>query len=281
MVPWLFNTALILAFQAPVLLAVGLHFDVLRRHNFLIGAVYALVALTIVSGLARYGPAVAIGAGFVSACLALGFAEILIYGPLERAGRSADEILIATLGANLVLEQILSLLFGDRIQFPHPTAEQDIVAGLMALPPTATALPLGIVSIIALALILAKSETGARLTALGENQILFRSLGFTPAIWRGATLVMVAATLTIGAVAAANLTGASPTAGFSLVILGFVTRLLGGPVHRLRFYIVSALVVTADQAAAVALPGEWRTLALYAVLLILISVRARTAMAVD
>lgn len=275
MAQWFVNTALMVTLQVPFLVALGLHFDVFRRHNFLLGSSYALVLCVLVATLRPLGPALAVSAAFTLGFAILVLSEFLLFAPLERVHRSPDQILIATLGANIVLEQVLSGTFGDRIRFPTAAMGESGTNWFINLEPYQTAIPIGIATLCVVAFVLARTEAGARLVALGENRLLFRAVGFRPLVWQVIALGMIALVLTLSGVAAINVTGAFPTAGFSLVILGFVTRLLGGPVHRLRFALVAAGVVILDQVAAVALPGQWRTLVLFSTLLLLIAIRSR------
>jgi branched-subunit amino acid ABC-type transport system permease component len=110
--------------------------------------------------------------------------------------------------------------------------------------------------------------------ALGENPDLFRSLGFSVVRTQLVALALVSATLSLSALSVVELTGAYPTAGFPLVILGLLTRLIGGPAHRVAFYLAAVGVTVFDQAAAIILPGEWRTVALFGALLLLIARRS-------
>lgn len=266
----LLNAATVLALQAPFLYALGLHFDVLRRHNFALGAAHALALSVMVNGYAAMGPIAAAGAAVVAAAALLLAGEALLFRPLERRGRTPDQILIASLGLNIVCEEALSASFGDAIRFP---SGGDGLGGLLlALPPLQLAAPLSVLTVGGLLLVLTRSEPGARLVALGENPSLFAVLKLGPATWRYAAVALSGGVVAIGAVEAATVTGAYPTAGFPLVILGFATRLLGGPVHTPRFAVAAVGVVGFDQAVAAALPGEWRTPLLFAALLVLLSI---------
>jgi branched-subunit amino acid ABC-type transport system permease component len=69
--------------------------------------------------------------------------------------------------------------------------------------------------------------------------------------------------------------GASPNAGFNLVILGFVARLVGGPVNRPLFAGAVFGVIVLDQLAALMLPNQWRQMIVFGVLLLVIVARTR------
>lgn len=280
MTQWLVNFAVMTALQTPFLLALGLHYDVLRRHNFLLGSAYALALCLVVGLLQPAGVFMAVAAAFLAVLAVLLLSEFLVFGPLERFGRTADEILIATLGANILLEQVLSVAFRDRIRFPSVGAEP-AVQWFLGLPPAASAIPVGLAILFACAVLFHRTEAGARLVALGENALLFRALGFSPTAWRVIALTIVALVLACSAIGAANVTGAYPTAGFGLVILGFLARLLGGPVHRARFLITAVSVIAFDQLVSVVLPGQWRTLVLFSALLLLIIRRSLVARSTD
>lgn len=280
MTQWLVNFAVMTALQTPFLLALGLHYDVLRRHNFLLGSAYALALCLVVGLLQPAGVFMAVAAAFLAVLAVLLLSEFLVFGPLERFGRTADEILIATLGANILLEQVLSVAFGDRIRFPSVSAEP-AVQWFLGLPPAASAIPIGLAILFACAVLFHRTEAGARLVALGENALLFRALGFSPTAWRVIALAIVALVLACSAIGAANVTGAYPTAGFGLVILGFLTRLLGGPVHRPRFLLTAVSVIAFDQLVSAVLPGQWRTLVLFSALLLLIIRRSLVARSTD
>lgn len=263
------NAAAILALQAPFLYALGLYFDVLRRHNFALAAAHAL-ALGLIARAYAW-PIIAFALAFAAVALLLVASEAALYRPLERAKRSPDQVLIASLGLNIVLEQILSAGFGDTIRFP--SSGGGFGAWLLGLSPLRLAGPLSLATLTMLLLTLTRSEIGARIVALGENPTLFAILRLRPVLWRYAAIVAVAFVITVGAFAAAPVTGAYPAAGFPLVILGFATRLLGGPVHRPRFALAVAGVVSFDQLVAATLPGEWRTPLLFGGLLVLLSIR--------
>lgn len=269
MMQGLVNFAVIAALQLPFLIALGLHYDVLRRHNFLLGSAYALALCLLVGLIQLAGAVVAVTAAFLITLALLLLCEFLLFGQLEKRGRAGDEILVATLGANIVLEQVLSVIFGDRIHFPAGAAEP-AVQWFLSLTPATSAIPIGLSIVIVCVVLFRRTEAGARLVALGENPILFRALGFSPAVWRAIALAIIALMMVASAIGAANVTGAYPRAGFGLVILGFLARLLGGPVHSSKFILTALGVLAFDQMVSAVLPGQWRTLVLFSALLCLI-----------
>ena len=277
MAQWLLNTAIVAALQTPFFIALGLHYDVLRRHNFALGGAYA-AALCITVALTRSLQSIwiALPIALAIVCLLLVLLELAVFRPLDRLGRSADEVLIASLGVNIVLEQVLSGVFGDAIRFSPAAPDQaDWLQHWMTASPTQFAMVAGALAIVSAYVLLRRTETGLRLTALGDNRLLFRAVGLSPETWGIVALIVVGALVTASSVAAVNITGAYPSAGFNLVILGFVARLVGGPLNSVRFLIAAIAISVFDQAAAALMPNQWRTMLLFAVLFGLIAMRAR------
>ena len=75
---WLLNTATAAALQLPFLVVLGLHYDVLRRHNFLLGGAFACALSVTVWAASADLPFAAVAALALAATFgALVLAELL------------------------------------------------------------------------------------------------------------------------------------------------------------------------------------------------------------
>ena len=284
MTAWLLNAALMFALQMPILFALGLYYDVFQRHNFFIGGAFALCTAfsisLIDSGLNSLFVLVTL---YAVVFILLFIADAVFFSTLEKRGRTSDELLIASLGLYIVIEQANSIIFGDRIKFPDLASNADptVLQLLLETSPHIYVIGISLVALILIAAFFRWSEAGAKLTALAENPMLFRTLGFNSFIWRSITLCIVTAFLVTGSIISANVVGAYPTMGFNLVVLGFLARLLGGPVYRIRFAVTALAIIITDQIIAIALPGQWRlfvvSLVLFSALALLIHNRDRAS----
>lgn len=271
----LFNASLSISLQLPFIIALGLFYDVFRHHNFALGSVFALTSCILVRLVSAEVPvwASALVAALI-AMLLLGLLQFCIFEPLKKR-RSADETLIATLGASIVIEQAAAVYFGDRIRFAAVNADP-MTSWYLGAATQEVSVVVGLSLVAMIYLLIRLTEPGLRLIALGESPLLFKSLGWPERPWQIFALAFVALIIGISAFAAVPLVGARPGAGFPLVLLGLLTRIAGGPTHRARFLITGIIVIALDQIAAAVLPGAWRTIALFGALFLLIVFRSQT-----
>jgi branched-chain amino acid transport system permease protein len=271
----LYNAGLSVSLQLPFIVALGLFFDIFRHHSFALGSAFALASCVLVhllsSGAALWASA---ALATLIATLLLGFLQFCVFEPLKKR-RSGDEILIATLGASIVIEQAAAVYFGDRIRFAPANAEP-LTNWYLGTGAQEVSMIVGFGLVAVIYLLLRLTEPGLRLIALGESPLLFKSLGWRERPWLILALVFVAVIISVSAVAAVPLMGARPGAGFPLVLLGLLTRIAGGPAHRLWFILTGIAVIALDQLAAVILPGAWRTIALFGALFLLIVFRSHS-----
>ena len=212
-------------------LGFGLIFGTTRIVHFAYGPVFAASAFGVWMAGSLLGLPLWIAVLFGPATAAVAGAAVywLAYRPFEQRGMSSHSVLILSLGLTIVLESMLTLIFGPSIHtFPNFAAPIFIIG-----PVFVTGLQIGeTVTLAVLAVVftqfLRRTRYGKGILALGDDRDMARIVGIdTDRI----SLVVFAIGSTISAVAGVFTLlneGATPTMGFYPVFVAFVVAVVGG-----------------------------------------------------
>lgn len=245
--------------------------------HFAQGAVYTIGAYAILAAarLAGLPFTIALLLGVAAAAL-LGVASIvLLYRPLQRRGASSLVMVMASLGAMIVTDNLLVLGFGPTgysidVLMPEPLSLGPVlITGGQLVAPLLSA-----VLVAAYLLFLFRSVHGERMRALIDNEELLLLNGVDTARLKvvafaiGSALLPCAAALFIASGA-----GISPYIGIQAVLTGAMAMFLGG-VDRIEGAAAAGLVLgLLESFAAFVLPTEWQTAVTYAIVLVFLMVR--------
>lgn len=211
------------------------------------------------------------GAVVVASCL-----DILLYRPLRRKGASPLALFLASLGAVVVFENILSLAFGDAPFCLVPGAavrEGLLIAGARITPVRLGTLAFGLISLCTVAVLLVGTRTGRNIRAVANDPTLALSCGVNMD-WTIVVTVAVGSALagSVGVLVGLDV-DATPGLGMRLLLPGVLAAIIGGSGS---WYgpPIGALVVSVSRLVALwYFSSLWQDTLAFAVLLLVLLVR--------
>lgn len=220
------------AAYAPVALGFAMILGVARFWHFAHGAVYVLAAYVAYVLVARaHLPLVAALLAAMGAAAALGAVmELALYRPLRRVGVSPSVMLVASLGAFIVLSNVVPLLFGFDVQvlagaFP-PGSLQLWYARLTWVQIAMIAAALVVLG--CLQLVLQATRPGRSIRAVISNPDMAEVVGVDVDRVRLLAFALGSAVAAVSAVLVAADTGAHPEMGLNAVLIAAVAVIVGG-----------------------------------------------------
>jgi branched-chain amino acid transport system permease protein len=215
---------------AVVALAFALVYATTRVFYLALGATYTLAPYIFLEGL-RMGLPWFVGVGCaILAAVALGCAaEELIHWPLERRRAPAEVHFIASLGAFLVVGQIVVLVWGNDAQVLRTGV--DVVYAFAGIRVTGGQAIGAVVAVAALAgtfLWLRGTDIGLQFRAMASNSPLLATLGHDIRRLRWAVFGLSGALAALVALATARDVGFDPNVGMRTVLVGVAATIIGG-----------------------------------------------------
>ena len=205
----------------------------------------------------------------MAVCIGL-LCEILFYRSMRKRNAPALAYLIASIGLYTVLQNCISLLFGDDtkiIRTGEVTVGNEIFGAYITTIQIFTIL-VTLTLFVAVNLFLNYSSTGKSIRAVSSNPELCNIYGISSnriiliAFGIGSALAAVAGILS------AMDTNMTPTFGFNLLLYGVVVMIIGG-VGSTRGLIAGALLVaTAQHLAAYYIDTKWMDAVAYIILIL-------------
>lgn len=216
--------------------------------------------------------------GAVVLTVALGWVmEMGAYKPLRRRGASSLAMLLASLGLYVLLQNVISVSFGDEsesLRWWPVSAGWPIGEGMVG-PIQLAAAVAGVSALCVMALV-------TKYSALGKA---FRAVASDPEL-AGVSGVSVEVTITWGIVFATVLAAiagllsalefdATPTMGMGLLMPAVVVAVVGGMTCLGGLALASLLLALAQQLAAYYLGGQWQPAIAFSLLLVVLLLRPR------
>jgi branched-subunit amino acid ABC-type transport system permease component len=259
------------------LVAVGfaLIYSTSRVFHFAHGAIVALGAYVALSASTHLQPALALPTAVV-ACSVMGWLNYwLVYSPLLRRQAPGVVTLVASLGAFVVIQNGISLIYGDEMQAVRiglPT----VVFGLFGASVTSIQFLQVLVGLglgIALWSLLRLTSTGLVLRAVANDVELCRAVGVpTGRIVGLSFLVGSAMAGAAGALMAAD-TNAFPTMGFRALLMGATAVLVSSRNNLLGIALGALLVAASQHVGAWFLSAKWQDAVAFGLLVLVLAVR--------
>ncbi|MCJ8499223.1 branched-chain amino acid ABC transporter permease [Desulfatitalea alkaliphila] len=225
----IFNGVMLGSTYALVALGLTLVFGILQVPNFAHGHMYMLGAyvcffLMTVAGFA-YWPALAAAALLLA--VAGGLLELLVFRPL-RNGPHLNAF-IAALGALMILENVVTLLWGPRAyRIPNPYPGFLDVYGVMMTPQRLLVIAAAIVLIVLLQLFIKKTKWGGTIEAVAQNSEGARLVGINADRVATMTFAIATALAAVAACLVAPIFLIAPGMGTMVGMKAFVIVILGG-----------------------------------------------------
>lgn len=267
-----------------------------------IGALYALIAagFSLIFGMTRifhaaHGATFTI-AGFVffqfyavldfswpiaalMSVLAAGLFGVLldkwVYAVIQRHEGSFFTVFVASFGAAIVVQNIISIVFGrGMVTVSTPLSKSiEIFPGLFIAPISGAILVCAVISFVILQWLLTRTNLGIALRALGENPALVEVYGLTPqrlsqyVFLIGSVLVVPAAILT------ASTSGLNPAMGNHVMLISIAATIVGG-VGSLRGAALAGLLLgLAENLCLAFIDPQWSEAVTFAILFFFILFR--------
>lgn len=267
-----------------------------------IGALYALIAagFSLIFGMTRifhaaHGATFTI-AGFVffqfyavldfswpiaalMSVLAAGLFGVLldkwVYAVIQRHEGSFFTVFVASFGAAIVVQNIISIVFGrGMVTVSTPLSKSiEIFPGLFIAPISGAILVCAVISFAILQWLLTRTNLGIALRALGENPALVEVYGLTPqrlsqyVFLIGSVLVVPAAILT------ASTSGLNPAMGNHVMLISIAATIVGG-VGSLRGAALAGLLLgLAENLCLAFIDPQWSEAVTFAILFFFILFR--------
>lgn len=262
---------------ALVALGFALIYGTTRFFHFAHGAVYTAGAyLTYALAALYHLPlGVAISAAVLLSCLLGLLTEVVVYRPLRRKYAATLVLLIASLGLYVVIQNVISVIFGDDIRSIRSGIVQEgfNVLGARITPVQAVTLGVAVVLFVAVGLVMSRTRVGKALRAVANDPELALISGVNServilsAFAIGSGLAAVAAILVSFDV------DMVPTMGMNALLMGVVATIIGG-IGSIPGAAVGGLLLGLAQHLGVwKIGSQWQDSIAFAILLVFLLVR--------
>ncbi len=261
----------LLALSFAVIYSTGRFFHLAHASCYTLGAYSAFAAAAYLGA----NPGVAVGVGVIAAAAAGIAMEILVYRPIRRRGGTPQVLLLASVGLLVVLQNCVSLVFGDAIK-PMPGVQARAGYVIFGAHVTQVQIITFLVSLVVFFGVLAGLKLtwiGRRIRAVVDNPQLANAVGIDSnrvlvfAFCVGSALAGLAAAMS------AYDTGLRPSMGFSALLLAVVAMVIGGVGHIPAAYFGGFVVAAAQQCSALVLPTKWQDAVVFALLIVFLLFR--------
>lgn len=207
-----------------------------------------------------FGVAVATGAGWL--------AERILYRPFLRKNASGGAVMIASLGAFIIIENLLALFFGNEIRMLERGLAKRVVLGPVSLT-SVQVIQLAVCSLVLIVLGVATMRIRAfkAIWAMGDEPALIPVLGLPLMRYRAIVFALSAG---LGGLAGCLIgfdVGIDPHMGMSYLLIAAVAVLAGG-IDRYGGWIAGGVVLAVLQSMMVwKFSAKWMDLVTFAVLI--------------
>lgn len=214
--------------------AIGVAFALVYRtakvFHVSLGGIYALAPFIALSAAAYGLPAWSAALLAVLVAVVLGVAvEESIHWPFARKRAPAEVHLIGSLGAYLVIVQVIALIWGNETRVLRAGVDETwTVAGVTLAQAQLLGPAVALVATAALFAWLNAANRGLELRALADNPVLVALLGRNVRALRRWVFGLSAALAAIAALSQAWDVGFDPHIGLKAVLLGMVAMIIGG-----------------------------------------------------
>ncbi len=198
--------------------------------------------------------------GAMAACTVLGaLIQHQLYGRLERRGATHLGILIASLGALAVIQNVIAAVYSPNIlQFPSAWAARTFVLGALRLSAAQLA-TLGM-SLIAVAFLLWFARAtllGKRIRAVASNPFLAEITRLQPRIVHVYVVAIASAMVCLPGVLVPFDYGLQPYGGVTPLLTATIAMIAGGIGSLVGAFALSVAIVVLQNLSLLVMPGEW------------------------
>jgi len=244
-----------------------------RVFHIALGAIYTASAYGIYVGK-NAGLAIGVFTGLGVAIVLSLLIEWCIYRPFLKKGSSPGVVLIASLGAYILIENLIALLFGNEVKIIHTSIEPSISVGAFIL----TRIQIiqffiGILFLIGSVVAFKKSRFLKAAWAMGDEPLLLEVLGLPVFRLRETIFCFSAILCATASMLVAFDVGIDPHVGLSAILLGAVAVLVGGMDNILGWIFAAFLLAELQSLAIWQFSARWNDAISFALLIFVLLFR--------
>ena len=258
-------------------LGIGLVLAVCRFFHFAHGAMLTLgayIALTLASRVGIPLPLACVMAVGLAGAFGM-VIELVAYGPVRVRSGQPLALLLVSLGVYVVLENGMSLVFGNEMRVLHaaPVREGILIAGGRISPAQMVNVCTSAVTIALVSLLITKTSVGVAIRAAGSDPLVASVVGISydrVAVW---TLGMASALAAVAGIMLALDVGMTPTMGMNALLMGMVATVIGGVGSVPGAALGGLLLGLAQHLGVWKIGAQWQDAIAFAVLLVFLLFR--------
>lgn len=255
----------------------NLIYGVSRTFNLAHGTVGAVAAYTVFFLSSENGAPIFVSAtlAIVAAALTGLFLEFLVFRPLRSRKASNLVLMIASLGASVVMEALLAILFTSQFQtITHliPTGTYPVLGGSITGIQVAIVAS-AVLTLVGLWFLLTRTSFGKAVRAISDDEEVARIVGIDTN--RVITLVFIlgAALMGLAGILAGFDTGLEPRMGFLLLLGAAIAAIIGGIGNVYGAFFAAFILGFAENFGVWFLTGSWKYAIAFALLTLFLLVR--------
>jgi len=233
---------------------------------FTFGAYFAFLF----SQLVGWSLVSAILTAIVAACLIGCMAEWFIYRPLRKKESSSIVLLLASLGIYIVLQNLISLFFGDDTKSIRTweVREGIEIAGAYVTPVQIVIIATSIAIVILVSGYLMLAKTGKAMRAVASDSELSKLSGIKSDRIILISFSIGSALAGIAGILVALDVDMTPTMGMNMLLMGVVAMIIGGVGSIWGIVLGSLLLATAQNLAVWYISSQWMDAVAFGILLL-------------
>ena len=201
--------------------------------------------------------------------------EVLIFSPLRFKGISLLGLLLTSLGIYIVLQNLISLSFGDDIKSirTDPVIEGVSILGARITPIQIITILSSITLVIVLAILLKKTKLGTAIRAVANDIELANITGVTCR-----KLIIIVFLTGSGLAAVSGIFSAldidmNPTMGMNALMMGVVVAIIGGMESIIGMALGALLLSSTQHMGAWIIGSQWQDAIAFVILLVFLIFR--------
>ena len=212
----------------------------------------------------------AILTAIAAACLIGCMAEWFIYRPLRKRKSSSIVLLLASLGIYIVLQNLISLFFGDETKSIRTweVREGIEIAGAYVTPVQIVIIATSIAIVILVSGYLMLAKTGKAMRAVASDSELSKLSGIKSDRIILISFAIGSALAGIAGILVALDVDMTPTMGMNMLLMGVVAMIIGGVGSIWGIVLGSLLLATAQNLAVWYISSQWMDAVAFAILLL-------------
>jgi branched-chain amino acid transport system permease protein len=212
----------------------------------------------------------------VASCAVLGsLIEMYIYRPLRKTKASAMALLLSSLGIYIVLQNMISMMFGDDTK---SIRTGDVVEGLNVFGARITPIQIliicsGMVLVVMVAVFLKKSKTGKAMRAVANDPELADISGVESSGIILRTFLMGSALAGVAGILVSLDVDMTPTMGMNALMMGVVAMIVGGAGSIPGVALGALLLALAQNFGVWKISSQWQDTIAFVILLVFLLFR--------